>query len=310
MENDNLGGSLSPEENAFFESGGASAIPSEDAGSVSPGNGSDGSPGDKGADQGKTADKAPSTVPLAALHEERTRRKDLDTKYREAEKQIAELKGKFSIIERLNMPGGEKEAPKGPPTVEEDIFGAVKHVTETLGQMQKREADEKAAREAETTAATERQTFVTNYQADAEKFKSTAPDYMEAYNFLLNSRAAELRAIGYDTPQSLHEAITADEYAIADMAFKKGKSPAEMIYALANQRGYKKADAGAADTGKGAEKLATIERGQAANKSLSNTGGSSGDPEMTAAALIAMDLPEFEAWTAKNPAKAKRLMGG
>ena len=120
-----------------------------------------------------------------------------------------------------------------------------------------------------------------------------------------------MKAIGYDTPESLHQALVADEFAIAEMAFARGKSPAEMIYALANQRGYKKADAAAVpDAGAAAEKLATIERGQAAHKSLSNTGGSSGDQDMTAQALIDMPADEFAAWCEKNPAKAKRLFGG
>src|SRR6266404_3382806 len=113
MTDTDLGASLSPEENAFFESGGESAIP--DTGSESSGsettNGSEGQAGDKGADQSKTGgEKAPSTVPLAALHEERNRRRDLDKTLRETQTQLAELRGKFSIVERLGLPAGEKEA--------------------------------------------------------------------------------------------------------------------------------------------------------------------------------------------------------
>jgi hypothetical protein len=176
--------------------------------------------------------------------------------------------------------------------------------------MQKREADEKAAKEANEKAAAEQKTFVDKYVADCNAFESKTPDFKPAYNFLLNSRAAELKAIGYDTPETLHQALVADEFAIAQVAFERGKSPAEMIYALANQRGYKKAPAADPDAGAAAEKLATIQRGQAAHKSLSNTGGSSGDQDMTAEALISMPAAEFEAWCDKNPAKAKRLFGG
>ena len=119
--------------------------------------------------------------------------------YHEAEKQLAEMRGKFAIIDRLKLAGGEApaEAPAGPPAVEEDIFGAVKHVSETLAQMQKREADEKAAKEANEKAAAEQKTFVENYRKDAGEFESKTPDFKAAYNFLLNSRAAELKAIGY-----------------------------------------------------------------------------------------------------------------
>ncbi|MCA6114251.1 hypothetical protein J6524_04815 [Bradyrhizobium sp. WSM 1738] len=179
--------------------------------------------------------------------------------------------------------------------------------------MEKRQADEKAAKEANDKAAAEQKTFVDNYTKACNEFEKTTPDFKVAYDFLLNSRAAELRAIGYETPETLHQALIADEFAIAQMAFERGKSPAELIYSLANQRGYKKAAAAnpSGDAEKAAaEKLATIERGQAAHKSLSNTGGSSGDQEMTAEALIAMPAEEFEAWCEKNPAKARRIFGG
>jgi hypothetical protein len=308
---DNGGPSLSAAEEAFFTSGGESEIPAGGESGADAGGSTDDGDGGAGPKPGADAGKA-EHVPLATFLEEKKARKELVTKHQETEKALAELRGKFAIIDRLKL-GGEDPAaaaPVGPPKVEDDIFGAVKHVAETVAQMEKRAADEKAAREADEKAATEQKSFVDKYKADASAFEAKTPDFKPAYDFLLSSRAAELRAIGYDTPESLHQALVADEFAIAEMAFAKNKSPAEMIYALANQRGYKTAMAADPDAGAGAERLATIERGQAAHKSLSGTGGSSGDPEMTAEALIAMPADEFESWCNKNPAKAKRLFGG
>lgn len=311
-----IGPSFSPEEDAFFSSGGESAIPA-DAGSDTAGGGdvatidtNKAPAADKDGDKG--GEKIEKMVSLSALHEERQMRKERDADLRKAQTELAELRGKFSIIERLNLPGGENDpaAVVVPPTVDEDIFGAVKATGETVEQLKKRLDDADAA----TKAATERTTFVTNYKADAAKFEATKPDYRRAYDFILNSRAAELKAIGYDTPEALHNALSADEFAIAEMAFAKGKSPAEMLYALALQRGYKTAPAeGEAKPGEGgtaAERLETIAAGQAANKSLSDLGGEAPGGAMTAAQLIAMPMAEFEAWTEKNPAKAKKLMGG
>jgi hypothetical protein len=277
--------------------------------------------GEQASDKG--ADKTPQNVPLAALHEERNKRKAIDAQYRETQQQLAELRGKFSIIEKLGIaPGEAAEKPKGPIKPEDDIFGAVNAQSETVAQLQKRLDDAEAA----TKASAEKSTFVNNYRADANKFEQANPDYRKAYDFVLAARASELLAIGYDNPndptftpqqqqqaaQALHGALMADEEAIAQLAFSKGKSPAEILYGLAKQRGYKAAAAEApkADTGKGAEKLETIERGQAAHKSLANAGGSAGDPEITAAQLIDMPADEFEAWVNKNPAKASRIMGG
>ena len=59
-----------------------------------------------------------------------------------------------------------------------------------------------------------------------------------------------------------------------------------------------------------AVELDTIQRGQNANKSLSNTGGNAGDGDITGEMLLKMPMDEFEAWCTKHPAKAKRLMGG
>jgi hypothetical protein len=303
---------LSADEEAFFSSGGEKSIPAEDggtdAGAADAGEGGEAKP----AADAKPADTPKNDhVPLATFLEEKKARKELSSKLTEYEKQIAEFKGKFAIIDRLKLPGeAAAETPAGPPNPEEDIFGAVKHVAEQLAGIQKETAEAKAARETAEKQAAEQKVFVDKYRADADAFEATNPDFKTAYNFLLNSRAAELRAIGYDTPQALHQALIADEMATAQMAFEKGKSPAEMLYNLANQRGYKKEAAADPTKGKAAEKLETIERGQQANKSLSNAAGSSGDPDMTAEALIAMPADEFEAWCNKNPAKARRLFGG
>jgi hypothetical protein len=296
-----IGPAFSPEENAFFESGGNTEIPAGDN-AAGVGEGQDANAGDTGAGDAKTetADgqtKVEKMVSLAALHEERGRRKATESEKRALETQLAELRGKFSIIERLNAPL-EKKA----PTVDDDIFGVVKNTTETVAEIQKRL---KAEDEQKRTEG-ERRNVVTAYQRDAAQFEAKNPDFKAAYTHLLNSRAAELMAMGYDDPIELHQALTNDEMAIAQMALGNRKSAAEIIYNLAQQRGYKKAEPGA----KGANKIDTINRGQQANKSLANAGGSSGDGEMTGEMLLKMPMDEFEAWCNKNPAKAKRLMGG
>lgn len=87
-------------------------------------------------------------------------------------------------------------------------------------------------------AATEQQSMLDTYRADADAFEQANPDFKAAYNFFMNSRAAELKAIGYDTPQALHQALIAEEAVIVQMALQRGKSPAEVLYKLAHQRGY------------------------------------------------------------------------
>jgi hypothetical protein len=237
-------------------------------------------------------------VSLAALHEERGRRKATESEKRALENQLAELRGKFSVIERL-QPQAEVPA----PTVENDIFGMIRNTTETVAGIQRRLQAEDDWKRAEG----ERSQVMNAYRTDAANFETRTPDFKAAYNHLLNSRASELMAMGYDDPMQLQQALTNDEMSIARMALCNNKSAAEMIYQLAQQRGYRNATPG---KGTSADKIDTINRGQQASKSLASAGGSSGDAEMTGEMLLKMPMDEFEAWCNKHPAKAKRLMGG
>jgi len=251
------------------------------------------------AEGGKGDQQKPEKlVSLAALHEERSRRKEIDRQNRVLQQQVAELRGKFSVIERLNAP-----APQPEPTVENDMAGVVRNTSEAVTQLQK----QMEARDTQERTARQQYALVDAYRNDAAQFEARTPDFKAAYNHLLQSRAQELTALGYDNPQALHEALLADEFAVAQSALATRRSPAEVIYQLARQRGY---GAGASLRGNAAARLDTIERGQHANKSLSNAGGSSGDGEIRAEALLKMPMDEFEAWCAKNPARAKRIMGG
>ena len=291
---DTIGGELTPNEESYFESGGATEIPRDDGAEQA----DDRAP-EEGADRGQQDVQPERMVALAALHEERGRRREADRHYREAQQQLAELRGRFSAIERHNAP-----QPAPPPTVEEDIFGAVKATSDAVAELRQR----MESREARDREARHEQDVVAAYRTDAAQFETRNPDFRAAYSHLLASRAQELAALGYDDPRAIQDVLMADEFAVAQAAIARRQSPAEIIYNLARQRGY--AGGSNAARGRGGERLASIERGQAANKSLSATGGASGDAEISAEALLKMPMDEFEAWCAKNPARARRIMGG
>jgi hypothetical protein len=169
-----IGPAFSPEENAFFESGGNTEIPAGDnAAGMS--EGQDTGAGDAKTETADGQTKVEKMVSLAALHEERGRRKATESEKRALETQLAELRGKFSIIERLNAPL-EKKA----PTVDDDIFGVVKNTTETVAEIQKRL---KAEDEQKRTEG-ERRNVVTAYQRDAAQFEAKNPDFKAAYTHL------------------------------------------------------------------------------------------------------------------------------
>lgn len=310
------GSSLSPDETAYFESGGKTEIPGSEI-IAEPEKIPDAEPvktePEKIETTNKPGDKTPPDRLLAAAHEERNKRKTVEAEKRALETQLAELRGKFSIIERLQAPPQEQKAP---PTAEDDIFGLTNNNTATIAEIQKRLNADDDRRKSEG----EQNSLTNAYRMDAAQFRAKSPDFDAAYNHLLKTRADELIAMGYDDPAQLHQALTNDEMSIARMALGSNKSPAEIIYNLAKMRGYAKpepkpdpdeaAKAAAAASKAASDKIETINRGQAANKSLSNTGGSAGDGDMTGEMLLKMPMDEFETWCTKNPAKAKRLMGG
>jgi hypothetical protein len=152
--------SLSADEEAFFSSGGEKSIPAEAATAPAA------TPRPSPPAKRRPATPQERSRPLATFLEEKKARKELSGKLTEYEKQIAEFKGKFAIIDRLKLQGEtEPAAPTGPPNPEEDIFGAVKHITETVAQMQKAAADAKAAQEASEKQAGEQKVFVDKYKA-------------------------------------------------------------------------------------------------------------------------------------------------
>src|SRR5258708_14695908 len=106
MRDTDLGATLSPEENAYFETGGNSEIPGGEK-ATDMGEGQQADAGDGKTTEGADKDsqtKAEKMVSLSALHEERGRRKATQTEKRALENQLPDLRGKLSIIERLQAP--------------------------------------------------------------------------------------------------------------------------------------------------------------------------------------------------------------
>ncbi len=259
------------------------------------------------AGQGKTAeagDQRVKTVPHAAMHEERERRKAVEAENVRLREERARFDERLKVIQELNKP--KEDEPDLGPDPEADPVGAIKWMRDQqarLGEQSRRSAtqQEEAQREQAMRAH-----LVDAYRADASQFRQQNPDFGDAYQHLLKTRQDELSAIGY-SPAEINAAIEADELAIAQRALSNGRSAAEVVYNLAKQRGYAKKEAADPnqDAGKRIEKIA---EGQERGKSLAQAGGTAAGTEMTAERLLKMSNAEFEDWTARHPAQAKRLL--
>jgi hypothetical protein len=264
-----------PEEKAYFESEGLKPAPElrdepvvghepAAAGQEPPAP----KPPEKPAEQSRT-------VPHQALHEERSRRK-------EAERRAQEMEQRFSqLIERMGQP---QQPPK--PDVDTDPVGVVKTHEQELADLRKwREQQEQAAQQQNQYRA-----FTTRYQASAQEFSRENPDFMNAYQYWVQSVGEELREAGF-VENEIAQQLLQIEGNIAAKAFQEDINPAQRIYNIAKRRGYSSKPK--AEEQKAEEKIATLQKGANAARSLSAASGNQ-SPPLTLEALAEMDDDDFD----------------
>lgn len=266
------------------------------------------------------------------LAAERTAREASDRKSAELQEKFARGDERLKLLTEALAPPAVDAAQADPrPDPEQDIFAYVKWQDR---QLEKLNAQVSETRETITERG-QADTLKSEYQADALSFVRETPDFGAAYVHLLNTRGAMLESQGY-SQQEAAEIVHKEEKQLVERAKATGKRPAAMVYALAQQLGYRKADpakvdpppavvdpaaanggvvpAAAATNGNGndaapsvSEEIARIAAGQAAGKSLSGAGG--GASEISLESLGAMSDAEFEAFYAKNGSKVDAVLG-
>lgn len=261
------------------------------------------------------------SVPHAALHKERERRKAVETEFAKSRETQARLDERLAILNEAMNPKPVPQKPQTPLeepdiSVEEDPLGA-------LAQLQRRNQylmteRTKSAEETQHQSAV-RDTFErvqSNYKNDAARVMAANPAFKDAYTFLMKGRDAEYQALGVSDPAERAAAIARDEAQIVIEATKAGRSPAETILAISIARGF---NPGAASDGtmkptasatQATAKLQQIRNGQAAAQTLSGTGGTPHEG-LTAESLANMPQAEFDAMLDKlSPAQQRQFLGG
>ena len=279
---------LSPSEQKYFDSKGttppadpaptASQVPAEAA--------------DPAARPAAESASAPSkTVPLAALHEERERRKELQRQIEDVNRRADE---RFNLIAQKLAAAAPQADPvkREIPDPEKDTVGALRMTTEEVKVL----SDFKRQIETQAVQNQAIQTLFAHASRLETDFEKDNPDFQAASAYLRDSRARELAAFGVDAYR-IQQQIGFEKLQLAQTALQHGRNPAEVIYALAKMRGYapvqagSKAAAAAAADGEAA-KLARIARGQEAGASLGAASGAA--PGKTGIeALLAMSDAEF-----------------
>lgn len=203
------------------------------------------------------------------------------------------------------------QQPAAPPDPEQDPFGFMRWQSERIAQL-----EDHAQRVA--THVNERDASSALHQAyvdDARQFVSQNPEFGQAYTWLMQNRDAELAAAGYSDPNERKRIITLDERDIVARALTNRRNnpnapgPSQVIYGLARARGFQPQPApapapapqpGARPNGQtnGAtptvtQQVETIQRGQAASRSLSSAGGSPMPQGLDLNRIVSMTDAEF-----------------
>jgi hypothetical protein len=71
---------------------------------------------------------------------------------------------------------------------------------------------------------------------DEQLFEATQPDYSQASDYFVQSRAREL--LQFHPPQEAQQIMLSEAREIAKQSWQRGQSPAQTVYNLAVARGY------------------------------------------------------------------------
>lgn len=315
MENENVGESLSSEEQAYFESRGEAPIkpepetqpeqPKPDEITVDL---DDDEPEEQAPAGAEDAPAQPKTVPLAALTKTRGELKDTKTKLSDLERRNAVLEDRWNqILAAQQQPAQSAPAEEQIPDPETDPQGAIAWATAQIkaindgkkAEAAKTEQQKAAEREwAETYTAVNK-----SYNAAAE----TDPLINEARDYLIDSVGQEAMAMGLTREQAQAE-ISRVEAEHIRFAHKQGLEIGEYVKKLAKARGWAGKGKAEAQPDPKAE-IEALAEGVEAATSLSAAGGAA--PKTVRAQDIADMSPEqFEKWLNKNPNAFRKLAGG
>lgn len=310
MENDSA---LTSGEAAFFETGGATdhgagdSAAGADAGKAAP-TGGEGQPGaaeqaqpgneDAAGGEQKPKQQQEKTVPLAALHQARAEIRETKERFTQLEQRNAQME---RVFQQFMAQQEQAQAPQIPAAdadpiahftmTQQQLQNQIQHLQQQLQAQGQQTQQQWQEHQQQQQVAQQQQQFVNRVNHSVNEFKQTHADFDEASNYLKEQLANDLALQGVE---NVNAAVDQQIVALVHSAMNVGLSPAQLAYQMAMSRGYKQKQAApAAPAGQdNAGKIAQINKGQAAAKSLSSTGGK-GKAELTLEAMAEMSDEEL-----------------
>lgn len=235
-------------------------------------------------------------VPHAALHAERQQKAEIARNY-----QVLQTRMNAMLAQQHPQP-----TQAAMPNIEDDPLGYFARMEQRIAAFEQQRIQEVQTRQIDNAL-----------DQDELTFASQVPDYPNASQHWVQSRAQELLA--FNPPDVAKDMLSKEVRVIAQEAWKRGMPASQMIYQLAQARGYTPGQAAPAaapapiapvvPVARPLTPQATIEavrQGQAVSRSLSS-GGAAGAVDLNAEAILNMSDEEFEAHMKLGSKHANRL---
>lgn len=260
-----------------------------------------------------------------AFHRERTLRKAADKAIAELNERVqresterARIDERLRLLVQAGQAQFQQENVEGQqqpqvPNPEEDPFAYMRYLETRLNSLGENQQGVVQRFEEQDQYGSAKTAFM----QDAAAFTQQKGDFMDAYRHLMTSRDRELQRIGRTDPRERQQIIQQEEFMIVSEALRNQRSPSELFYALAEDRGYRKAEPAAAapvaaaaqERPTAVEQVKAAAAGQVTAKSLSAAAGSAA-PALSAKSLADMSDGEFEAVYDKMSREQRRQYFG
>lgn len=177
--------------------------------------------------------KTDKTVPIGALHEERERRKELQRQIQMQEDRVARMEQAYQhVLERFIPQQQQQQEPEPDDPIDkleyrlQKLNSNVAQHSQLINEYQQQQVQQQQYDQ-----------FKAHCGQQVGQFVQQQPDYMNAYQYFINAKAAEYQTAGY-SPEQVALIVAEQEKAIAANALATGANPAERIYQLAKLQGY------------------------------------------------------------------------
>lgn len=230
-------------------------------------------------------------VPHQALHEERRKRQEIESNFRQLQQNQAVLEQRYQQLWQAQQPQAKvPDKNEQPLEYFDHTLSQTQHELQQMREWHQSQANMQAQQQQAHNLAT----WARN---EAQAFAADKPDFKGAYEHVLQLRAKEFQAMGVPTHE-IAPRIAHYELGLFYQAHQAGRNPGEIVYEMARATGYSQKPVAA-------DKVSQINKGMEASKTLGSGGVGGGMP--TPEQILDMSEDEFAKFKADLSKKGKSL---